>query len=256
MNDEKKEECKNDINTNSPSKKSQTVDWEAGISYIKYFKLKAQLNLMFKNIKDCCEEDEDEEDESDEDEEEESSEEDGESSSADSGDEEESGEETTENSTGDEEEEEDDDENEDGNEDEDEKYDVDEKEAYSQTAKKIVQIEEAIIQRNKSDSVKKTPAAKKPIHLSKRSATASKSLNKKKTTNKSINKTILKANLSQLKSATYDDLNRDQLVALCKSIKKELDNSKIEFTLYELDLRNELVSTWSKRVEETDSYYQ
>ena len=92
--------------------------------------------------------------------------------------------------------------------------------------------------------------------MAKLSATASKILDKKKTTSKSINKTISKANLSQLKSATYDDLNKDQLVALCKTIKKELDNSKKEFTKYESDLRNELVSTWSKRVEDTDSYYQ
>ena len=39
-------------------------------------------------------------------------------------------------------------------------------------------------------------------------------------------------------------------------MKKDIDHAKIEYTKYESNLRSELVSTWSKRVEDTDTYYQ
>lgn len=47
-----------------------------------------------------------------------------------------------------------------------------------------------------------------------------------------------------------------KLVALCKSLKKDMDTQTKEFTKYESELREELVSSWSKRVEETEGYYQ
>ena len=51
-------------------------------------------------------------------------------------------------------------------------------------------------------------------------------------------------------------MDRDQLITLCKTLKKEIDQTKKEATKYESEIRQELVGSWSKRLEETDAYYQ
>ena len=43
---------------------------------------------------------------------------------------------------------------------------------------------------------------------------------------------------------------------MVNTLKKEIEHSKDEYTNYESELRNELVTKWSKRVKETEDYYE
>lgn len=86
-----------------------------------------------------------------------------------------------------------------------------------QTVKKTVRLKEnsAVKEANKSSCIKKsfvkTPGAKKAHQQSKLAHSATKEAINQSKINKTINKTISKANLSQLKSSLYDDMNRDQV---------------------------------------------
>ena len=39
-------------------------------------------------------------------------------------------------------------------------------------------------------------------------------------------------------------------------LKKDMEHKSKEFTKYESEIREELVSSWSKRVEDTEAYFQ
>jgi hypothetical protein len=54
----------------------------------------------------------------------------------------------------------------------------------------------------------------------------------------------------------FTNMTSNELIALINRLKLEFERFKVESVQFESDLRNELVSKWSKRVEEAEAYHQ
>jgi len=106
----------------------------------------------------------------------------------------------------------------------------------------------------KAKSTSKKPNTYRLLRKDKLNKTESNILNK--TTSKQIAHDQEKSQMELPEDKELREMSNDDLIILLRQIKFKMDQSKRDFSKYESELRHELVEKWSKRVEESENYYQ